>query len=1089
MKMHKRTLCAAALLAVAVSAPAGDSIWNGGDGKWSDANWADSDTGAVGLFTAGNRAVVSDACTITIDADTSAVAGLYLGADATIDGPGNLVFDSASAAKTIEVYSGVAAKISAPIDGKVRKTGYGSLETTADNYKTLTLSANNVDPVVFEIGSGSWIVSGGSTVHVQTPSSTEGESGWYYFQGDNGSYNDPTKGAYITVKDGSTLMYSRGKSAPWTCFGPRNKNGHFELLVTGGSSFKTKSDEFRISSEQGGAVNTYFKMRAEDSTVEINSTLNGNNRNSNATKILEFVNSDVYFNKIQMKGPSSRNSVTFDGARVHTLQANASFFDASERAGTVLYHTTGDGLTLDARHDITLSTEAIIDGDGGLTKTGAKKLTLPAAYAYTGTTTVSEGTVDLTGSVAGPIAVASGATLNVTSSTQGEVPSVEIGGTATFASVPVKTSSLVLGTGARLNIGTFGNVIAAVSGYENATISFDASGWPLDTALFTSDDADFLSAMLAAVAPQISSGLVAEIDGGSIYVRSENAIKEAVWTGLGSDANWSTAGNWDAAGVPNTGDWLRFTGASNAANVDDLPGIVVQSVTFDAGSGPFSVSGSGTLSAPAWTNLSENAQTLRIGATASSAETTVHAVGDIAFEGGFDGSSAYKVVKDGPGTMTVAGSSWGGKLTLEEGTVAFSGFEESPLSSEANDVVIRGGTLDAGGTALTLRQDTNSGAEPVLQDGAVLENGTYTLAGPSGYLTSWLPGTITVGEGATLSTSCQLFDSPAVAGKRTLRVGNGGVFINSTSSERHLASGNSADTAFVLEVAGGKALFQGWGYIYFGSRQGGRRRTEVYLSDGGYLFAQAELRLGDYDGNGGSNVFEMENSGAEFATLNAAVRTDSLAMTIRNSVVTNNQFSVGNGLGADPDKYSISLDGARFVSKENNANWIRANANSDTACFHVGAGGVTLEARHAVTLSAVMDGTGGMTKTGNGTLTLATKQLYAGTTTVAAGTLVVNGDMGGSVAVEAGATLSFGAEEEIAIDGDLDASAGTIAASAISVGESRSYVRVARCSGDISLPATLPRDEDGNTWIVRADKSGDNVLCWGQLKGTFIILR
>lgn len=197
-----------------------------------------------------------------------------------------------------------------------------------------------------------------------------------------------------------------------------------------------------------------------------------------------------------------------------------------------------------------------------------------------------------------------------------------------------------------------------------------------------------------------------------------------------------------------------------------------------------------------------------------------------------DGSSANKVIKSGAGTMAVSNVSWGGKLQIEGGKVAFDGFASSPLSDEANAIVIRNGALDAGGAPVTIQQDVQAGATPVLQDGATLLNGDYTLTGPTGYLTAWPPSTVTVGEGATLNTSCQLFDNPATAGRRVLRVVDGGVFRSSTEAERHLASGNTADTAFVLDVDGGKALFQSWGYIYFGSRQGGRRYTEVHLSNG-----------------------------------------------------------------------------------------------------------------------------------------------------------------------------------------------------------------------------------------------------------------
>ena len=1074
-------LCLALL--ASIPALAGDSIWAGGNGNWSDNNWINAGV-ADSSFIPGNRAVINDACIITVDADTDGVAGLLFTADATIDGAAKLVLATASKAQTIEVDSGVAAKISAPIDGKARKTGYGSLETTADNYKTLTLSDNKVDVIVFEIETGTWIVGDGSTVHVQTPS-TESETGWYYFQGEGGSYSDPTKGAYIVVTNHSTLMYSKGKSAPWTCFGPRNKKGHFELLVTDGSTFRTKSDDFRISSEQGGASDSYFKLRAEDSTVEIQCGLNGGSRNSNATKILEFVNSDVTFSSVNMKGPSSRNSVTFDGAIIHTRTSSSTFFNASERNNTVTYHTIGNGLTIDAAHEITLASEAIIDGNGGLFKTGSKKLTLAADYTYTGTTAANAGELVISGSVAGPLSVASGATMTVSSATQGAVPSVCVTGTLDMVAVPLQTASLTLAPGATLALGNYGNVITTVTGYSGATIAFDASGWPLDTALFTSSDAGFLAAMRAAVQAQLASGLNAEVENGSVYIHSANVIKEAVWTGLGADTNWTTAANWDANGLPNTGDWLRFTGSSNATNANDIGTLALQSVVFDAGSGPFAIGGSGGVAAPAWTNLSANTQTLYVPATASANGTTVHTAGDIAFAGGLDGSSAYKVFKSGAGTMAVSNVSWGGKLQIDGGKVAFDGFAASPLSDEANAIVIRNGALDAGGAPVTIQQDVQAGAAPVLQDGATLLNGNYTLTGPTGYLTTWPPSTVTIGEGATLNTSCQLFDNPATAGRRVLRIVNGGVFRSSTNNERHLASGNTADTAFVLDMNGGKALFQSGGYIYFGSRQSGRRYTEVHLSNGAYLYAQAELRLGDYDGSGGSNVFTMVDSVADVASFNTGVKTDLLLMEIRNSSITNKNFQIGAGTTADPAKHSVTFDGAKLVSKENNANWLKAANNTETACIHLASGGVTMEARHNVTVSAVMDGEGGLVKTGTKFLTLAAKQLYTGDTIVSNGTLVVSDgvSVAGAVVVANGGSLSV-ADAATTLGSFTLEEGGLVDVSAWDGGDTP--INLFHVSGPVTLHGNMA---SGSAALSVKAVNGGFVVRYGRTLGTTVLIR
>src|SRR5690606_25007096 len=65
------------------------------------------------------------------------------------------------------------------------------------------------------------------------------------------------------------------------------------------------------------------------------------------------------------------------------------------------------------------------------------------------------------------------------------------------------------------------------------------------------------------------------------------------------------------------------------------------------------------------------------------------------------------------------------------------------------------------------------------------------------------------------------------------------------------------------------------------------------------------------------------------------------------------------------------------------------------------------ETGRAVTVDAAINGDGGLTKTGQGTLVINSSSGYTGATTVTAGTMIVNGALSGttSVTVENGATL------------------------------------------------------------------------------------
>ena len=77
------------------------------------------------------------------------------------------------------------------------------------------------------------------------------------------------------------------------------------------------------------------------------------------------------------------------------------------------------GLKVDTTNDVTLAAPLV--GAGGLVKLGTGVLTLASTNSYTGATVVSNGTLRLTGRVAGPISVAPGATLALPIPAAGEV--------------------------------------------------------------------------------------------------------------------------------------------------------------------------------------------------------------------------------------------------------------------------------------------------------------------------------------------------------------------------------------------------------------------------------------------------------------------------------------------------------------------------------------------------------------------------------------------------------------------------------------------------------------------------------------------
>jgi autotransporter-associated beta strand protein len=81
-------------------------------------------------------------------------------------------------------------------------------------------------------------------------------------------------------------------------------------------------------------------------------------------------------------------------------------------------------------------------------------------------------------------------------------------------------------------------------------------------------------------------------------------------------------------------------------------------------------------------------------------------------------------------------------------------------------------------------------------------------------------------------------------------------------------------------------------------------------------------------------------------------------------------------------------------------------AASSGRAFTIAAGGGTLEAANALTLSGPIGGTGALTKTGAGTLTLSgNSSAFAGTANIAGGLVNLTGSLGGSLVIQNGGRL------------------------------------------------------------------------------------
>jgi len=179
---------------------------------------------------------------------------------------------------------------------------------------------------------------------------------------------------------------------------------------------------------------------------------------------------------------------------------------------------------------------------------------------------------------------------------------------------------------------------------------------------------------------------------------------------------------------------------------------------------------------------------------------------------------------------------------------------------------------------------------------------------------------------------------------------------------------------------------------------GHNQATGVMTQSGGVVNVQNEVYIGNE--NSGSSVGTYTLSGT--AELNVGnevlVGRDNGTGTFNldGGTVTTKKIEGGTGSA------TVNFNGGVVKARENQAAFI---TGLDVA--NLQAGGLAIDTDgFDVAIAQVLTGTGGLTKSGAGRLTLSGSNAYAGATTVAAGSLFVDGGQGnGAVQVDAGATL------------------------------------------------------------------------------------
>jgi autotransporter-associated beta strand protein len=640
-------------------------------------------------------------------------------------------------------------------------------------------------------------------------------------------------------------------------------------------------------------------------------------------------------------------------------------------------------------------------GDGSLTtvtKNGAGTLTLAGANAYAGGTTVNAGSLVFSGDTSG----LSGGLSDESAVT------FDQGADSSF-------KGAISGSGSLTKQGTGALTLSGSNSYGGGTTvsegSLHGTTASLQRAILDSANVTFDQATSGTFDGSLSgSGSLTKQGTGTVNLLEPNAHAggTAVTGGL---LGFGSLAQLGSANVTLNGGGLQWETGTSTDVSPRLNALGANGGSFDTNGNEVTlasaISGSGAL-----TKL--GAGTLHLKAANSYAGGTL-------VEGGLLGFGSLANLGSEDVTLN------GGGLQWETGT-------STDVSPRLNALGSNGGKFDTNGNDVTLASAI-SGAGDLTKQGA----GTLTLSGDNTYVGG---NTVSAGtlRGTTSSLKGNILDDAAVTFDQT----GDGIYDGTLSGSGSLTKRGPG--AVILEAnntyAGGTTVEDG--LLGFGSlAQLGS--GNVTLNGGGLRWAtdsstDVSPRLNPLGANGGT--FETNGNNVTLAspiTGDGAVTKEgagTLALTGNNGYAggTNvNEGLVEFGSLANLGPGKVTLNGGGLRWKTGNTADVSPRLNA------LGSGGAILDTNaNSVALASPISGSGGLTKTGGGTLNLAADNTYTGATDVQQGTMLVDGTVDGPITVRNGTTLvvSGTVNGQVTVDsgGTLACAGGTLGGGVVNSG-------------------------------------------------------
>jgi fibronectin-binding autotransporter adhesin len=503
------------------------------------------------------------------------------------------------------------------------------------------------------------------------------------------------------------------------------------------------------------------------------------------------------------------------------------------------------------------------------------------------------------------------------------------------------------------------------------------------------------------------------------------AAQTFTWTGA-QNANWNIGNNWSGGAAPTGagGENLVFpSGASNLLTSNNINNSTFNSIVIK-GSGYTLSNKAVTVGAGGLADSSiggANTITLPMTFAATRTVTVSNAATTLTISGVISGAGG--LTKSGSGTVTLsAANTYTGVTTINVGTIAIAadvGLGAAPGAPTAGKLTFGGGTLRTTasftlaanrGIALTGAGTISTDPGTTLTYGGIIAGASPLTKAGTGTLIASGANTYT-GATAISAGTLQLGATNAVPSGTAVTVSGGATFDLQGFSD---VIGSLAGAGTVTSGAAGAVTLTAGGNngstTFSGVMQNGSGTVALIKSGTGTLtLSGANTYSGATTVSAGvldlqSNTALGSTAGATTVTSGAALQVDGSGLSIVEPLTLNGTgIASGGALRqlANTNTWSgaITLGSAARVNAD--AGTLTVSGGITNAGFLLtvgGAGSTTIS-------TAVISGTGGLTKDGTGTVTLSANNTYTGTTTVSAGTLLVNGSQSSSAVSLNGGTV------------------------------------------------------------------------------------